>query len=279
MPEHEGPSIDPVVNLYEFSYPLSKADQVKMTCLLGAVPTILEQAKVTLKDSRRVTCGCTATCILRAKQELQELEAGMLNVRSLASASTPANLKGADAALVSIVHKAREASDAFIKWLDEEAPGKKGPSGVGKENYDWYMKNVHLVPYTWEQQATLLRRELKRARAALALEEFHNRSLPPLQQVTSAAAYQAMADEKMKKLVKFLIDGGIVPDKPYYRDAMSQRKGHYTPPDTNNFFANAMRRNPIVNYSHDYHWIELARRERAEREPDTQPDAGVRYVR
>jgi uncharacterized protein (DUF885 family) len=269
VPEHEGPSIDPVINLYEFSYPLSKADQAKLTCLLGAVPTLLEQAKVTLKDSQARDLWVYGTrAFYEQSKTLQELETGTLNVRSLASASTPANLKGADPALVSIVHKAREASDAFIKWLDAEAPGKKGPSGVGKENYDWYMKNVHLVPYTWEQQATLLRRELERARAALALEEFHNRSLPPLQQVTSAAAYQAMADEKMKKIVKFLIEGGIVPDKPYYRDAMAQRKGHYTPPDTNNFFANAMRRNPIVNYSHDYHWIELAR---IKNEPNASP--------
>jgi hypothetical protein len=224
VPEHEGPSIDPVVNLYEFSYPLSKADQVKLTCLLGAVPTVLEQAKVTLKDSQARDLWVYSTRAFREQSKtLQELEAGTLHVRSLASASTPANLTGADPALVSIVHKAREANDAFIKWLDAEAPGKKGPSGVGKENYDWYMKNVHLVPYTWEQQATLLRRELERARAALALEEFHNRSLPPLQQATSAAAYDAMANEKMKKLVKFLIDGGIVPDKPYYRAAMEQQ--------------------------------------------------------
>jgi uncharacterized protein (DUF885 family) len=269
VPEHEGPSSEPIINLYEFSYPLSKADQVKLTCLLGAVPTILEQAKVTLKDSQARDLWVYGTrAFYEQSKTLQELEAGTLSVRSLASASTPANLKGADAALVSILHKAREATDAFRKWLDEEAPGKKGPSGVGKENYDWYMKNVHLVPYTWEQQATLLRRELERARASLALEEFHNRSLPPLQQVTSAAAYQAMADEKMKKIVKFLIDGGIVADKPYYRDALSQRKGHYTSPDTNNFFANAMRRNPIVNYSHDYHWIELAR---IKNEPNASP--------
>jgi len=23
------------------------------------------------------------------------------------------------------------------------------PSGIGVNNYNWYMKNVHLVPYTW----------------------------------------------------------------------------------------------------------------------------------
>jgi hypothetical protein len=190
---------------------------------------------------------------------LSELQEGTLVLRSLASDEFPANLRGADKALLSAVQKARAASDAFRQYLDAQASSKTGPSGVGKENYDWYMKNVHLVPYTWDEQATLLRRELERTRAALALEEFRNRKLPPLQQVTSPAAYQAMADAKMSKLVNFLIDGGIVPDKPHYRAALGQRKGSYTPPETNNFFANAMRHDPMPNYSHNYHWIELAR--------------------
>ena len=45
VPEHEGPSSEPTINLYEFAYPLSKADQRKLTCLLGAVPALLEQAR------------------------------------------------------------------------------------------------------------------------------------------------------------------------------------------------------------------------------------------
>jgi len=49
-------------------------------------------------------------------------------------------------------------------WIELEAPKKTGPSGVGKDNYNWYLQKVHLVPYDWDQQETLLRRELERAR-------------------------------------------------------------------------------------------------------------------
>jgi uncharacterized protein (DUF885 family) len=260
VPEHEGPSAEPAINLYEFAYPLSKPDQKKLTCLLGAVPALLEQAKSNMKDSNARDLWVYGTRAFREQgKALSEFQDGALMLRSLASDEFPANLRGADKGLLSAVQKARAATEAFRQYLDAQASSKTGPSGVGKENYDWYMKNVHLVPYTWDEQATLLRRELERTRAALALEEFRNRKLPPLQQVTSPAAYQAMADAKMSKLVNFLIDGGIVPDKPYYRDALGQRKGSYTPPQTNNFFANAMRHDPMPNYSHNYHWIELAR--------------------
>jgi hypothetical protein len=208
VPEHEGPSSEPIINLYDFSYPLSKADQKQLTCLLGAVPAILEQAKTNLKDSTARDLWVYGTRGFREQSKtLADLEAGTLHLRTLGG-TIPANLKGADKPLLSAVKKAREASDAFRQWLDAQAPTRHGPSGVGKENYDWYMKNVHLVPYTWEQQATLLRRELERSRASLALEEFRNRNLPQLEPVANAAAFQALADAKMKKIVDFLIDSG-----------------------------------------------------------------------
>jgi uncharacterized protein (DUF885 family) len=259
VPEHEGPSAEPIIDLWRFSYPLSAADQQQLLCLIGAVPALLEQAKVNLRDSTARDLWIYGTRAFREQSRtLADLEAGTLTLRTLESTTKQASLKGASKALVSAVRKAREASDAFRQWLDAEAPSKQGPSGVGKENYDWYMKNVHLVPYSWEQQVTLLRRELERSRASLALEEFRNRNLPQLEPVKNAAQYQALADAKMKKIVDFLIDGGIVADKPYYRDAMPPQKGAYQP-DANNFFVNTIMRNPLGLYSHSYHWIELAR--------------------
>ena len=61
-----------------------------------------------------------------------------------------------------------------------EAPKKTGPSGIGKEHYTWYLRNVLLVPLSWEEEVTILRRELARAHASLRLEENRNRHLPPL---------------------------------------------------------------------------------------------------
>src|SRR5256886_8408390 len=58
--------------------------------------------------------------------------------------------------------RSHKATDAFISWIESEAPKKTGPSGVGKDNYNWYLQKVHLVPYDWDQQVTLLRRELER---------------------------------------------------------------------------------------------------------------------
>ena len=268
VPEHEGPSIRPAIDLQSYIYPLSKADQKKLTCLIGAIPALLEQAKVNLRDSNARDLWLYGGRAFREQSStLAAYAAGTLEMRTLAG-TKHAEMSGVDPALLDSIGKARAATDAFRAWIEVEAPKKTGPSGVGKENYDWYARNVHLVSYTWDEQVTLLRSELSRARASLALEEFRNRNLPPLEPVNDPQAWRAMAAAKMQTLVDFLIDNRLVDDQPYFRAAMAAQLGAYTPPAERNFFAHGAARDPSALYSHEYHWIELARREH---EPNKSP--------
>jgi hypothetical protein len=75
---------------------------------------------------------------------------------------------------------AKQSTRSFVKWLDVQAIYLNGPSGVGKENYTWYQQNVHLVPFSWEEEVSLLKRELDRAWSSLVLEEQKNQGLPPM---------------------------------------------------------------------------------------------------
>ena len=259
VPQHEGVTAQPAIDLFAYSYPLSGADQHKLTCLLGAIPALLEQAKVNLRDSNAHDLWLYGAGTLRGQSEvLARLKAGTLDMRTL-EGSRHADLSGADAALQSAVARAQQATDAFIAWIESETPKKTGPSGVGKENYSWYEHNVHLVPYDWDQQVTLLRRELERARASLALEEFRNRALPQLAPADTPEAWRALVEARMKKLTEFLIHSGIVPERAYFRDAMAQQVPKFVPPEKRNFFDQAIAREPLALFSHDYHWIELAR--------------------
>ena len=74
---------------------------------------------------------------------------------------------------------AKAATDEFAAWLEKEAAAKTGPSGVGVDNYDWYLRHVMLLPYTLARLVTLMERELARAHSSLALEEARNAALPP----------------------------------------------------------------------------------------------------
>jgi uncharacterized protein (DUF885 family) len=268
VPQHEGVTAWPTIDLYAYTFPLTRADQKSLTCALAAVPTLLAQAKVNLHDSNARDLWVYGVRTLRDQSDvLAHMQAGDLVMRTL-EGPNHASLAGTDRAFRAALQRARQATDEFVAWLNLQAPSKTGPSGVGKENYNWYLQNVHLVPYDWDQQVTLLRRELERAHTGLRTEEYHNRALPALEPVDSAEAFRAFSDARMKKLTDFLIQSGIVPDKDYYRDAMAKQALGYTPPGERNFFLHGVAREPLALYSHDYHWIELAR---MKHEPNASP--------
>ena len=154
---------------------------------------------------------------------------------------------------------AHKATDDFISWLEQQAPSKTGISGVGKENYTWYQQNVHFIPYNWDQEVALLRRELERAHASLRLEEHNNRKLAQLEPLPDAASFDKMANAHLDKFIDFLIKQEIIPDKPYIRDALKNQLGHFVPEGHRVFFTQVTQREPMLLLSHDYHWIDLGR--------------------
>ena len=96
------------------------------------------------------------------------------------SHSWPSRVGDSHPGLSEAIATARTATEEFASWLRAETPKKTGPSGIGKEQYTWYLRNVLLVPLSWEEEVTITKRELARAHTSLRLEENRNRRLPPL---------------------------------------------------------------------------------------------------
>ena len=259
VPAHEGPSAEPNVDLHNFTYPLSPADDARLTEMLSAVPAMLADAKVNLAGSRAHDLWAYGDRAFNEQVEvLAQLEAGTLTLNDLGG-KRPASLQGASPALRSAVSKARTATEQFAQWVRAEAPKRIGPSGVGKANYNWYLKHVLLSPYDFDQQQVLLQRELDRSLASLRLEEVRNRAAPPIVEISDPAAYRRMAEQRTDKLYRLMVDAGFITDQPYYRAALAGQIGDYTPPADRNFFTHVTALDPLPLSSHQTHWIELAR--------------------
>ena len=169
---------------------------------------------------------------------------------------------GTNDALDASITSAIEATESFRGWLAEQAPSKTGPSGVGKENYTWYARNVHLVPWSWEEQVTLIRRELARAHASLRLEEHRNRDLPQLERIQTAEEYDRRLNEAVDDYMRFLEEEEMQTVEPWMDPALRAQNGSFTPaaPDEiRNFFNEVNYRDPLVMRTHAHHWLELAR--------------------
>jgi hypothetical protein len=259
IPWREGPVPYPEIELYKYHFPLDAEAQRDLTAKIGMIPSFLSEAKENLKASNARDLWVYGAQELRNQSQiLQSLEAGTLTVRTLAE-HQHADLTATSPELRAAVANARKATDEFVAWLEKLALTKTGPSGVGKENYTWYQQNVHFIPYTWDEEVVLLRRELERAHSALRLEEHRNRNLPPLEPAADAAAFDKMTHDRLDKFVAFLIQQEIIPDKPYIKPALAEELGSFVPEDQRVFFTRVTHREPMLLLSHDYHWIDLGR--------------------
>jgi hypothetical protein len=259
VPAREAPVVYPEIELYKFRFPLSPAAQRELSAKIGAIPALLTEAKENLRESTAHDLWTFGEQELRNQSHaLESLQAGTLTVSTL-EGSQPANLAGMSPALRRAIGDARKATDEFIVWLEQMAPGKTGPSGVGKDNYTWYQQNVHFVPFNWDEEVVVLHRELERAQASLRLEEHNNRNLPQLEPAADAAAFDRLAHARLDKFVDFLVRQEIIPDKPYIKAALEPQLGHFVPEENRVFFTRVTHREPMLLLSHDYHWLDLAR--------------------
>ena len=258
VPAHEGPNA-PVVDLWRYVYPLSASDATRLSAQLAGIPALLDAARVNLAASHAHDLFAYGARAFHDQAEtLAQFEAGMLELRSLAG-HRRADLSGEGQRLLPAIRAARAATGRFAAWVEAEAPRRTGPSGIGRAAYDWAARHVYLSPYDWAAQEILLKRELSRAWAGLALEEVRNRALPPLAMPQEAAAFDQASQAKAARFTQFLIDRGMVADRPWYRAAISAQLVTYRAPARRDFFGHVVAQDPLPLYSHFYHWIELAR--------------------
>ena len=268
VPAHEGPYAHPHIDLHAFAYPLSKADEQTVTTLLAAVPANLAAAKDILKNSNaRDFWTYGGRAFKEQSATLAAYGEGRLKVNRLDGRSL-APIEGTGPEFRRAIAEAKAATDDFAAWIAAEAPKKTGPSGVGKENYNWYIKNVELIPYDWDAQVVLLQRELDRSLASLRLEEVRNRKLPPATTIEDPAAFRAMTAAKAATFSQFLADTGLIPDAPWSRAAIAAQKIDHVPLADRNFFSHVNAYDPLPLISHFTHWIDLAR---LDQEPHASP--------
>jgi hypothetical protein len=242
-PDHEGSTHHGVVELWTYSFPLSSAAEAKLAAELRVIPPLLAQARLNLVGNARDLWVTGIGTIEQQDKDLAALEQ--------MAANSGQELKGA-------IQSARKATGEFSEWLKAQAPSKNGPSGIGRENYTWSLRNVHLVPMSWEEEVSLLKRELARAHAALKLEEQRNRGLSQLVPARDAEEYRQRANDAVTKYHVFLKSKDVLPVKDYMEPAMRERIGDYVPEESRNFFYIVSHLEPMALFTHFSHWWDLA---------------------
>ena len=243
VPAHEGPSHHKLTELWQYKFPLNSKEKLKLISDLEVIIPLNNQAMDNLIGNARDLWIAGIRTIKRQSSDLKVLLT---------------KIDSKDLELSKVITSAIDSTDKFVRWLEKEVSNKNGPSGIGKENYTWYQKNVHLVPLTWEEEVLLLKNELARAWTLLKYEEKKNSKLPYLSPANNDEEYDKLAKKSAKELLSFLDKQKIITVKPYFKDALKPHLGKFIPESKRNFFWITAHYDPKPLYSHFFHWFELA---------------------
>ena len=249
-PSKEGPVIHGALRLYDYPVwprtvldtvaPLSPAQASDLSSKIRTVPPLLQAARLNLAAANAKDLWVGGVRAIEEQAHVLE----QLAVR----------VGNAHPGLREAVETARTATVEFASWLRTETPKKTGPSGIGKDHYTWYLRNVLLVPFSWDEEVTITKRELARAHASLRLEENRNRHLPPLVPAQTAPAYTALQDRAIRRYLAWVAEQEILTMESWMERALRERTASFVPPGSRNFFAEITHRDPIPLWTHLYHW-------------------------
>jgi hypothetical protein len=253
QPAREGTVPAGAIELWTWKFPLSPKRAADLAARLRTIPGFLQEGRANLTGNGKDLWTYGIESVTQQSADLAALSA---------------RVAGTNPDVDSAARQARAATDRFATWLEQQAPSRTGPSGIGIANYNWYLKNVQLVPYTWAEEELLMRRELARSRASLKLEEDRNRALAPELPISTAAEYSKRFNAAVTEYIAFLRGHNVMTMRDYMDPGLRARAGTFSPPTRpREFFDEVNYRDPIIMLTHDYHWIDLARMD-AEPNPD-----------
>ncbi len=243
QPAREGPLAAGGIDLWAYEAPLTAARAAELEAGLRSIPGLLVQAK------RNLTGNGHDLWVLGTKS---------LRQQSVDLAAFASRLAGAPESLRAAVAGSQKSTDELVAWLESQAASKTEPSGIGVENYDWYLKHVQLVALTWRDEVTLMERELARAHALLAMEELRNAPLPPQQPVATAEEFDRKFGTGVSEYMAFLKDHEILEVRDWMDGALRERVGKFHG-GKREFFSEVDYRDPEVMRTHGYHWFDKGR--------------------
>ncbi|HUU38618.1 MAG TPA: DUF885 family protein [Candidatus Desulfaltia sp.] len=241
VPLREGPEIFDPLNLWKHELPLGEKEVLEYREKLRAVPAILAQGKKNLVEETKDLWTLGIPEIRGESRTLDYL------ARQLAKYHPD---------IAPEAKRAKSAVDDFLFWVEEkEKTMKPAPCGIGVENFDWYMKNVHLVPYTWKEQVAVLEREWERSTASLKLEEHRNRHLPELVPLATEEEARRRYNEAVDEFMRFLREESVFTVPDYLH--LDYFRGRFAPPDAQrDFFAKVESLDSMPMKCHSMHWLD-----------------------
>lgn len=237
-------------------FPLDDMELDYLTQGLKDIPAFFEQAMENMKELSRVSGDFASFAIHNLEHD------NPLKWLSDQDASQYPELEP-------LIKGSNDAMDHYLHWLKENQYLMKEPPGVGKDHYNWALKNVYLFPYTWQECLSIVELEDNRVITFRELEKNRNRKLPLLKPDTSQEQYIKRYTQTINGVITFIKENEIFTVQEYLVPeayiAEEKSRGPYglgKPwPKKHDYFFNFSLREPMMLETHEMigHHFDLLR--------------------
>jgi uncharacterized protein (DUF885 family) len=205
--------------------PFTAARSHEIVERMQQIPGIIENGKANLRPVRPFAALAIADLQdIRAKLERLKREIGPMlndnNVSPGAGDTQKADKSNLAQQFGVATDDAILALESYRSWLLSQIDSLLDNSAVGRENYEFFLHNVALLPYTPEELLSLSRQEWDRSVAFEQYEKHRNQGLPELKLAANLKAEIDGARQKELEIRNFLEAKGIL--------TVPARIGHYS---------------------------------------------------
>jgi hypothetical protein len=207
-----GVAVDLVRRIAYAEVPETAADEQMLRERLASVPRILQAARGWLTDASPELAGMAMRQLARSDGINQGEPRRPVPPEGVVGwyRDLLGRAEAAGSELVPDVERALEAVIAYHDWLDANRDSMTEPAWVGLEHYDWYLRNVLLMPFDHRDLRTIAERELARARTFLMIERHRNRGLPEIEPAATAEEHARRVEEAEALIREFMDGRGLV---------------------------------------------------------------------
>ena len=249
------------------SLSLSDEQQAALGRTLGGIPGIYAQARENLTEPAADLAEFAIRNFVE-ERELYEEAAALL------AADYPD--------LSELALRAAQSVEDYRQWIESNQADMAPNAGLGKANYDWWMRNVQLSPWGWEDTNRIIELEYDRVITFLKLEENRNKHLPPLEVSMSERAWFDSMREALHHVVDFMRDEELmtvedwVDPSDYYADGprgaggeLDESTAEWLLPENSSIDTKVRQREILPGEAHEYvgHMLDYQRQERLTQSP------------
>jgi uncharacterized protein (DUF885 family) len=184
---------------------------------LQEIPAILVEAKKNLHPVRPFAELAIAS-LTDIREKLQSAEPALELIISSPANSNPATEALARRARAD-TQEAIVALEDYRAWLQSNLASLPTDTAIGRDKYEYFLRNVALIPYTPEEMLQLSRQEWARSVAFETYEKDRDRDVPELTMSASTDEEVARGKRDEFAIRKFLEANHILtvpPDIPHY---------------------------------------------------------------